>query len=69
MGIGLALASWFVKGTALATCVAVFLGFFTAIRVSPVCRGRRNAVLAVCIFPFVCLSWFFSVFLFQAYVN
>ncbi len=69
MGIGLALASWFVKGTALATCVAVFLGFFTAIRVSPVCRGRRNAVLAVCIFPFVCLSWFFAVFLFQAYVN
>jgi hypothetical protein len=69
MGIGLALASWFVKGTAIATTLAVLFGVLAAVRIAPEIRGRRKAILAVCLFPFVCLSWFFVVFLFQAYVN
>jgi hypothetical protein len=69
MGIGLALASWFVKGTAIATALAVLFGVLTSVRIAPGIRGRRKAILAVCLFPFVCLSWFFAVFLFQAYVN
>ncbi len=69
MGIGLAIVSWVVKGTILATAVAVLAGTLTAILV-PRGRARRTrTILWVCVFPFACLSWLLCVFVFQAYIN
>jgi hypothetical protein len=69
MGIGLALVSWCVKGTAIATAIAVLAGALTAILV-PRGRPRRTRyILWACVFPFACCCWLLGVFVFQAYVN
>lgn len=69
MGIGLALISWCVKGTILATALAVLGGLLTA-RCIPHGRPRRTRlILWTCIFPFACLAWCLALFVFQAYVN
>jgi hypothetical protein len=69
MGIGLALISWCVKGTILATALAVLAGLLTA-RCVPRGRPRRTRlILWTCAFPFVTLAWFLALFVFQAYIN
>jgi hypothetical protein len=69
MGIGLTLASWCVKGTILATALAVLGGLLVA-RCVPHGRPRRTPlILWTCVFPFACLGWFLAIFVFQAYVN
>ena len=69
MGIGLAIVSWLVKGTILATALAVIAGSLTAVLV-PRGRARRTrSILWACVFPFACLCWLLGVFMFQAYVN
>jgi hypothetical protein len=69
MGIGLALASWCFKGTAIATAVAVLAGALTAIRVPRGRPGRTRLILWTCVYPFAVFAWFMGVFVFQAYVN
>jgi hypothetical protein len=69
MGIGLALASWCFKGTAIATAVAVLVGVVTAIRVPRGRPGRTRLILWTCVYPFAVFAWFMGVFVFQAYVN
>jgi hypothetical protein len=69
MGIGLALVSWAVKGTILASAIAVLAGLLTA-RCVPHGRPRRTRlILWICAFPFVTLTWALALFVFQAYVN
>jgi len=69
MGIGLAIVSWCVKGTILATVFAVLFGMLTAICV-PSGRARRTRlILWSCVYPFALLAWFLVVFVFQAHVN
>ncbi len=69
MGIGLALVSWCVKGTAIATALAVLSGALTAIFV-PRGRPRRTRyILWACAYPFACFCWLLAVFVFQAYIN
>jgi hypothetical protein len=69
MGIGLALASWCVKGTILATALAVLAGVLTAVYVPRGRPRRTRLILWTCAFPFACLAWFLALFVFQAYVN
>jgi hypothetical protein len=69
MGIGLALVSWCVKGTIIATFLAVLAGTLTAICI-PHGRARRTRhILWACVYPFAVSFWFLAVFVFQAYVN
>lgn len=69
MGIGLAIVSWCVKGTIIATLLAVLAGTLTAIFI-PRGRARRTRhILWACVYPFAILSWFLAVFIFQAYIN
>lgn len=69
MGIGLALASWCVKGTILASALAVLAGVLTAVYVPRGRPRRTRLILWTCAFPFVTLAWFLALFVFQAYVN
>jgi hypothetical protein len=69
MGIGLAIVSWCVKGTILASAIAVLLGTLTALLVHRGRPGRTRAILWACVYPFVCVCWFLAIFVFQAYVN
>lgn len=69
MDIGLSLVSWCVKGTAIATLLAVLFGALTAIYVPRGREGRTRLILWTCVYPFACLVWFLAVFVFQAYVN
>jgi hypothetical protein len=69
MGIGLALASWCVKGTILASALAVLAGVLTAVSVPSGRPRRTRLILWTCVFPFACVAWFLALFVFQAYVN
>ena len=69
MGIGLALVSWCVKGTAIATALAVLAGALTAILVPRGRPKRTRYILWACAYPFACCCWLLGVFVFQAYVN
>jgi hypothetical protein len=69
MGIGLAFVSWCVKGTILATALAVLAGVLTAVSVPRGRPRRTRLILWTCVFPFACLAWFLAIFVFQAYVN
>jgi len=69
MGIGFVLLLWAIVGSILAGIgAAVFSGaasFFTR----GVKEGRRRLITVAGIFPFLCLGWGASVFIFQAVVN
>src|SRR5215475_15268258 len=69
MGIGLSLVTWCVKGTLIATALAVIAGTLTAIAVPRGRAGRTRSVLWACIYPFAAFCWLVAVFVFQAYVN
>jgi hypothetical protein len=69
MGIGLAIVSWCLKGTVLATALAVLAGVLTAVCVPRGRPRRTRLILWTCVYPFACLGWFLAVFVFQAYVN
>lgn len=69
MGIGLGLISWCVKGTAIATLLAVLAGTLTAIYVPRGRPRRTRLILWACVYPFACFCWLLAVFVFQAYVN
>jgi hypothetical protein len=69
MGIGLSIVSWCLKGTVIATVLAVLAGVVAAIRVPRGRPGRTRLILWTCVYPFAALAWFLAVFIFQAYVN
>ena len=69
MGIGFVLLFWAVAGAIAATVGALVLGGATAFITRGAHKGRRRAILAAGLFPFVCLAWAGTVFAFQAVVN
>jgi hypothetical protein len=69
MGIVFVLALWAVAGTVVAAIGAAVLGGVAAMFTRRVTSGRRRAVIAASVFPFVCLGWGGVVFVFQAVVN
>jgi len=69
MEIGLSLVSWCVKGTILATALAVLAGTLTALYIPRGRPRRTRSILWACVFPFVCFCWLLAVFVFQAYIN
>ena len=69
MGLGIVLVFWAVAGIVVASVGAVTLAGATSILTRQVRAGRRRAILAGGIFPFVCLGWGACVFVFQAVVN
>ena len=69
MGIGFVLLIWAVVGIVVGIIGSAVLGFSTALLTRNVQSGRRRAIVAACLFPFVCLGWGGAVFVFQAIVN
>jgi hypothetical protein len=69
MGIGFVLLIWGIVGTILAGVGAAVLGGSTAFLTQNVNHGRRRAILAASLFPFVCFGWATAIFAFQAIVN
>jgi hypothetical protein len=69
MGIGIVLLLWAVVGAILAGVGMLVLGGITANFLRGVNEGRRKAIIAAGLFPFVCLGWAAVVFFFQAAVN
>jgi len=61
--------AWALVGTVLATGAAVFLAVVTTVLTRRVPVGRRRAILAAAILPFIWLGWGACVFIFQAVVN
>jgi hypothetical protein len=69
MGLGIVLIFWAVVGTLVASVGALTLAGTTTFLTRLVPAGRRKAILAAAIFPFICLGWGAVVFVFQAAVN
>jgi hypothetical protein len=69
MGLGIVLLFWAVVGTVVAGVGAAILGCGTALLTRGVTSGRRKVIIAGSMFPFVCLGWGGTVFVFQAIVN
>lgn len=69
MGLGIVLLVWAVVGLVLASGGAGILGSATALLTRGVTNGRRRIIVAVSLFPFVCLGWGAAVFVFQAILN
>ena len=69
MGIGLAIVDWVLKGTILATALAILAGLIAANLVPRGRAGRTRLILWTCVYPFACSAWLLGVFVFQAYVN
>ncbi len=58
-----------VVGTVFATVGAMLFAGTTTLLTRRVPVGRRRAIFAAAIFPFICLGWGACVFVFQAVVN
>lgn len=69
MGFGFVLLFWAIVGVGIAALGAAVFGCITAILTRGIATGRRRAVVAAGLFPFVCLGWGGAVFVFQAVVN
>lgn len=69
MGIVFVLALWAVAGLILAALAAAGCGCVTALLTRRVAVGRRRAIITAGLFPFACLIWAGTVFVFQAIVN
>src|SRR6266516_884685 len=69
MGLGIVLVFWAVVGIVVASVGALTLAGATTLLTRRVSAGRRRAILAAAIFPFVCLGWGACVFVFQAGIN
>jgi hypothetical protein len=69
MGLGFVLIFWAAAGSFLATAGLFALGGTTAYLTRGVAAGRRRAIIASGLFPFVCLGWASIVFFFQAFIN
>jgi hypothetical protein len=69
MGIGIVLIIWAVVGFALASLGSVVMMAAAKLLTRRAGLSRHTLILAVGIFPFVCLGWAGTVFVFQAVVN
>lgn len=69
MGLGFVLLIWAILGLILAGLGSLIFGGLTAFLTRGVPRGRKRAIIAAGVFPFVCLAWGGAVFVFQAVVN
>lgn len=69
MGIGFVLLIWAVVGVVLAGTGALVLGCAAAYLTRGAEHGRKKLILATSLFPFFCLGWAASVFVFQAVIN
>lgn len=69
MGLGIVLIFWAVVGAVVASVAALTLAGTTSLLTRQVPAGRRKAIFAAAIFPFICLGWGAGVFVFQAVVN
>jgi hypothetical protein len=69
MGIGFVLMFWAIAGTIVAGVGVLFFGGATGFLTRGARTGRRRVILAASAFPFVCLGWAGTVFVFQALVN
>lgn len=69
MGLVFVLFFWAVISIILACVGALALAGATTLLTRRVPAGRRRAIWAAAVFPFVCLGWGACVFVFQAVVN
>jgi hypothetical protein len=69
MGLGIVLVFWAVAGIVVAAVGAAIFGCAAALLTRDVRNGRRRVIIAVSLFPFVCLGWGGAMFVFQAVVN
>jgi hypothetical protein len=69
MGIVIVLVFWAIIGTILAGIGGLILGGAAGFVTRGAQRGRRKVMLAAALFPFVCLAWAGTVFVFQAVIN
>lgn len=69
MGFGMVLIAWGLVGIVLASGAAILFAGAATVLTRRVPVGRRRAIFAAALFPFICFGWAAGVFVFQAVVN
>jgi hypothetical protein len=69
MGIGFVLIIWAVVGVVLAGIGALVCAYATALLTRGAVQDRKKLIKTATLFPFACLVWTGTVFVFQAVIN